>query len=94
MFKPHLRRYFYHHFILKMIAMINDNLTRDIELGDNLVEYEKSCNLPIGFHSRHGFGPPGEVVDSHDNVLMPPSQIWFAINEIYSPLSEGTDGNE
>jgi len=53
--------------------MISDNLTRDTELGDNLVEHEEGCSLPIGFYSRHGFGPLGKVVDSHDDVLMPPS---------------------
>jgi hypothetical protein len=77
-----------------MTAMIGDNLTRDTEPSDNLVEYEKRCSLPIGFHGRHGFGPLGEVVDNHDNVLMPPSRSWVSINEIYSPLGEGTDGND
>jgi hypothetical protein len=74
--------------------MISDNLTRDIKPGDNLVEYKKTCSLPIRFHGRHGFDPLGEVVDNHDNVLIPPSRSWVAINEIYSPLSEWTDGND
>jgi hypothetical protein len=77
-----------------MTAMISENLTGDTELGDNLVEYEKSCSIPIIFHGRHGFGPLGEVLDNHDNVFIPYSQSWVAINEIYSPLSEGTDGND
>jgi hypothetical protein len=64
--------------------MISDNLTRDTELGDNLVEYKKSSSLPIGFHDRHGFDPLGELVKNHDNVLIPPSRSWFEINEIYS----------
>jgi hypothetical protein len=94
MYKTHFRCYFYRHFILKMTAMISDNLTQDTEPGDNLVEYEKNNNLPIGFHGRNGFDPLGEVVNSHDNVLIPPSRSWFAINEIYSPLSERTDSND
>jgi hypothetical protein len=73
--------------------MINDNLTRDTELGDNLVEHEESCSLPIGFNCRHGFEPLGKVVDDHDNVLMPPSRSWVAIDEIYLPLGEGSDSN-
>jgi hypothetical protein len=77
-----------------MTTMISDNITQDTEPGDNLVEYENICSLPIGFHGRHGFGHLGEVVNSHNNVLMPPRRSWVAINEIYSPLSEGTDGND
>jgi hypothetical protein len=79
---------------MKMTTMVSDNINRDTELSDNLIEYEKIYSLPIRFHSRHGFDPLGEVVNIHDNVLMPPSRIWVAINEIYSSLSEGTDGND
>ena len=94
MFKPQLGCYFYHHFILKVTAMISDNLTRDTEPGDNLVEHEEGCSLPIGFYGRHGFGPLGKVVDAHDNVLMPPSRSWVTIDEIYPPLGEGTNGDD
>jgi hypothetical protein len=74
--------------------MINDNLTRDTEPGDNLVENEEGCSLPIGFYGRHGLDPLSEVVDDHYNMLVPPSQSWVAIDEIYPPLSEGTDDND
>ena len=74
--------------------MISDNLTRDTEPDDNLVEYKKSCSLPIEFHSRHGFDPLGEVVNNNDNVFIPPSRSWVEIKEIYSLLSEGIDGND
>jgi hypothetical protein len=51
--------------------MISDNLTRDTELGDNLVEHEEVCILPIGFYDSHGLDPLIRVVDSHDNMSMP-----------------------
>ena len=74
--------------------MISDNLTRDTEPGDNLVEHEEGWSLPIGFYGRHGFGPLGKVFDNHDNVLIPPSRSWVAIDEIYPPLGEGTNVND
>jgi hypothetical protein len=74
--------------------MISDNLTRDTEPGDNFVENEEGCSLPIGFYGRHGLDPLSEVVDGHDNMLVPPSRSWVAIDEIYPPLGEGTDDND
>jgi hypothetical protein len=55
--------------------MISDNLTRDTEPGDNLVEHEEGCSLPIIFYGRHGLDPLSKVVDDHDNVLMPPAEV-------------------
>jgi hypothetical protein len=69
--------------------MISDNLTRDTERGDNLVEHEEGCSLPIKFYGRHGLDPLSKVVNGHDNVLMPPSQSWVAIDEIYPHLVKG-----
>jgi hypothetical protein len=94
MFKPQLRCYLFHHFILKVTAMISDNLTRDTEPGDNLIEYKEGGSIPIGFNFRHGLDPLSKVVDDHDNVLMPPSQSWVAIHKVHPPLGEGTDGND
>ena len=74
--------------------MISDNLTRDTELGDNLIEYEEGDSLPIRFNCRHGLGPLSKVVDDYDNVFMPPRQSIVAIYEFHPPLGEGTDGNE
>ena len=71
--KPHISFWFFHHFILKVTTMINDNLTQDTEPGDNLIEYEEGYILPIGFNCRHGLDPLIKVVDDHNNVLMPPS---------------------
>jgi hypothetical protein len=79
---------------MKVTTMISDNLTRDTEPGDNLVEHEEGCSLPIGFYSRNGFSPLGKLVDNHDDVLIPPNRSWVAIDEIYPPLGEGTDDND
>jgi hypothetical protein len=42
----------------------------------------------------HYIDPLSEVVDNHVDMLMPPIKSWVAIDEIYPPLGEGTDGNE
>jgi hypothetical protein len=34
--------------------MISDNLTRDTEFGNNLIEYKEGGNIPIGLNYRHG----------------------------------------
>jgi hypothetical protein len=74
--------------------MVSDNLTRDTEPDDNLIEYKESCSLPIVLNYKHGLSPLSKVVDNHDNVLMPPNRSWVAINEVYPPLGEGTKGND
>jgi hypothetical protein len=74
--------------------MINENLTRDSELGYNLIEYEEGKNLTIGSNYRHGLNLFSKVVYDHDNVLMPPCRNWVAIHKIHPPLGEGTDDNE
>jgi hypothetical protein len=94
MSKPQRRCYFYRHFILKVTSMISDNITRDTKPGDNLVEHKEGCSLPIGFYGRHGLDPLSNVGDDHNNVLIPPNRSWVAIDEIYPPLGEGTDGND
>jgi hypothetical protein len=57
MSKPQLRCYFFHHFILKVTAMINENLTRDTKPGDNFIEYEEGSSFPsdltVGMDSSH-----------------------------------------
>jgi hypothetical protein len=57
---------------LIVTAMFSDNLTRDTEPSDNLIEYEEGCSLPIRFNCSHGLGPLINLVDDHDNVLIPP----------------------
>jgi hypothetical protein len=73
MLKPQFGCYLFHHFILKVTAMISDNLTRDTKSGDNLIEYEEGDSLPIGFNCRNVFDPLNKVVYDHDNVLIPPN---------------------
>jgi hypothetical protein len=74
--------------------MVSENLTRDTELGDNLVEQEEGCNLPIVFYSRHCLDLLSKLFNGYYNVLVPPSRSWVSIDEIYPPLGEGTDGND
>jgi hypothetical protein len=74
--------------------MINDNITWDSKPGYNLIEYEEGSSLTIRLNCRHGLNPLSKVMYDHDNVLMPPNQIWVAIHKIHPPLGEGTDSNE
>ena len=57
MLKPQFICYFFHHFIMKVTAMINDNLTWDYEPGYNLIEHEQTTFLPsyltVGMASYH-----------------------------------------
>jgi hypothetical protein len=71
MLKPQFGCFFSHHFVLKVTAIINDNLTRDTESGANLIEYEEGDSLPVGLKCRHGFDPLSKVVYGHNNVLIP-----------------------
>ena len=74
--------------------MVSDTLTQDTKPGDNLVQYKEGCSLPIGFNCRRGLGPLSKLVDGHNNVLMPPSQSWVAIDEVHPPLGEGINDND
>ena len=65
MSKPQLRCYLYHHFIMKVTSMVSDNLTRDLEPGDNLIEYKEGGSPPIIFNYRHVLDPLSKVVDDH-----------------------------
>jgi hypothetical protein len=62
--------------------MISENLTRDIELGDNLIEYEEGDNIPIGFNHRHVLNTLIKLFDDHDNVFIPPDVCLFPPAEV------------
>jgi hypothetical protein len=72
MLKPYLGCYLFHHFILKVTHMINNNLTRDTKPDDNLIEYEEGDSILVGFNCRNGLIPLSKVVYGHDNVLILP----------------------
>jgi hypothetical protein len=69
--------------------MVSDNITWDTEPGDNLIEYEESCSIPIGFNYRHGLDPLIKIVDSHDNVLMPPDEVGLQSTKSTPHLVKG-----
>jgi hypothetical protein len=66
--------------------MISDNLTWDVKPNDNLIEYEEGDNILVLFNYRHGLEPLSKVLYGHDNVLMPPNQIWVAIHKVHAHL--------
>jgi hypothetical protein len=94
MIKPHLGFQLFHHFILKVTSMFSDNITRDTESGDNLIEYEEGGSPTIRFNCSHGLDPISKVFYGQDNLLIPPNQIWVAIHKFHPPLGEGTDSND
>ena len=47
-----------------MTAMFSENPLQNIELGDNLIEYEICCHLTIGFKGRHFLFPLQKVVNN------------------------------
>jgi hypothetical protein len=83
MLKRNFRLYFFHHFIMKVTAMISNNINRDSELGYNLVEYEEGRSITIRFNCRNGLDPLSELFYDHNNVLMPPRRSWVAIHKVH-----------
>ena len=73
--------------------MVSEKILRDTELDDNLIEYEMHGCLTISFNSGHSLYPFREIVNSHYNMMVPPSRSWVAIHKIDPPLSEGTGGD-
>ena len=80
-------------FILKVPTMVSDMLFRNAELSNNLVENEMHEFLTIGFNHGHSLCPSHEIINSHYNVMIPPSRSWVAIHKIKPPLHEGTRGD-
>ena len=73
--------------------MVSDKLFWNAEPGDNLVENEMRGYLTVKFKCGHSLYPSREVINNHNNMMMPPSRSWVAIHEIKPPLSEGTGGD-
>jgi hypothetical protein len=43
---------------------------------------------------RHGFDPFGEVIDYHDDVLVPISRWRVASHEVYAPFAKGANNDD
>ena len=83
-----------HHTILKMTAMISDNLSRNTKTSNNLVEKKKSCSLTIIPKSRHSLDPLRKVVYCYDNVLVTFCRRRVTSSIIHTPLCKGSDSND
>ena len=55
--------------------MVSDKLFRNAKPSDNLVENEMHDYLTIIFNCGHSLCPFREVIDSHNNVMMPPAEV-------------------
>ena len=79
--------------ILKVQAMVSDKIFQNPEPSNDLVEHKVSGCLTVGFYYRHSLSPFHEIINSHYNVMVPPSRSWVAIHEVKPPLGEGTSGD-
>ena len=73
--------------------MVSDKLFRNAKSSNNLVENEMHGNLTIEFNRGHILSPFHEIINTHYNVMMPPSLSWVVIHKFKPPLGEGTDGD-
>ena len=71
--------------------MVSDKLSRNAKLGDNLVENKMHDYLIIKFNCGHSLFPFHEIIDIHNNVMIPPNRSWVVIHKVKPPLGEGTD---
>ena len=56
-----------------------------------MVEEETRCGFIFAIECGHGFGPLGEVIVCHDNVLVAISQNGVYGHEVDFPFAEGLD---
>ena len=54
--------------------MVSDKLFRNPEPSNDLVEYKVSGCLTVIFYCRHSLSPSREVINSHYNVMVPPTE--------------------
>ena len=83
-----------HHTILKMTAMVSDNLSRYTKMSDNLVEKEKSYSLTIIPKSRHILDPLRKVVYCYNNVLVTFCRRRVTSSIINTPPCKGFDSDD
>ena len=74
LFKPYHSGQFGHYAVLKVTAMVSDNLFRNTKTHDNLVENEKICSFPVSLIGGHYLFPLREVIHSDNNVFVPPDR--------------------
>ena len=65
--------------ILKVRAMVSDKLFQNPKLINNLVEYKMHGCLTVRFNYRHSLFPFREVIDNHNNMMVPP-QLKLGFN--------------
>jgi len=71
--------------------MVSDNLSRDIEPCDYLVEQKDSYNLSIISKRCHNIDPLHEVVYGYNDITVPPCLRRVPGSVINPPLGEGAN---
>jgi hypothetical protein len=69
--------------------MVRNQLFRDIEMSNDVVEKEVRCNSHPIIKHRHGFNPLSEVINDHNNVFMATDIDGFTLHKINSPFAKG-----
>lgn len=83
---------FFPHNILKVSTVIRQQLLWDTKSSDDMVEKEtRHSGIVI---CQHGLCPFGEIVDSHNAVLMTTNWYRIALHEVNVSLAEGTNGGD
>jgi hypothetical protein len=59
-----------------------------------VIEEKMRCCVSGVVEGRHGFGPFGEVIYDHDDVLVSISRWRVASHKVYAPFAEGADSDD
>lgn len=73
--------------------MVSENLFRNTELGNKLIEEKQGHSLAVILEIGHGLGPLSKVVYDHDDTLVISCQGRITSSKINASLCERTDGD-
>lgn len=73
--------------------MVSDNIFKNTELRNNLIEEKKGHCFTIILESRHSLSALSKVVYDHDDILVISCQRQITSSKINAPLCERTDGD-
>jgi hypothetical protein len=63
-------------------------------VGDDVIKEKTCCSVSSVVEGGHGFGPLGEVIDYHDNVLVSIVGWMASSHEVNAALAKGVDSDD
>jgi hypothetical protein len=75
-----------------MTTVISDDSLRNTKASNDMVKKKKCCSPPGIIKCRHRLGPFREIINSYDNISMPPGRVRVTGHEVNAPFSERTYG--